>query len=105
MNKFTYLGSTLSYNVHIVDETIVRVAKASAAFGSLHSSVWEQKGISLTNLKVYRAVVLSALLYASETSTVYRQHAKYLNCFHLCCLCKLLKVKWQDKVPDTEILE
>ncbi|GFS16905.1 hypothetical protein ElyMa_006808600 [Elysia marginata] len=33
------------------------------------------------------------------------RHAKKFNRFHLCCLCKLLKVSWQDKVPDTEILE
>ncbi|GFS16531.1 hypothetical protein ElyMa_006799100 [Elysia marginata] len=33
------------------------------------------------------------------------QHAKKFNRFHLCCLRKLLKVSWQDKVPVTEILE
>ncbi|GFS07552.1 hypothetical protein ElyMa_002992300 [Elysia marginata] len=32
-------------------------------------------------------------------------YAKKFNRFHLCCLRKLLKVSWQDKVPDTEILE
>ncbi|GFS01412.1 hypothetical protein ElyMa_006423000 [Elysia marginata] len=32
-------------------------------------------------------------------------HAKKFNRFHLCCLRKLLKVSWQDKVPDTEILQ
>ena len=44
-------------------------------------------------------------IYASETWTVYQRHAKKLNRFHLNCLRKLLRVKWQDKVPDTEILE
>ena len=43
--------------------------------------------------------------YASETLTVYQRHAKKLNRFHLNCLRKLLRVKWQDKVPGTEILE
>ena len=58
-----------------------------------------------TKEKVYRAVVLSTFLYARETWTVYQRHAKKLDRFHLCCLRKLLKVKWQDKVPDTAILE
>ena len=106
VDKFTYLGSTLSRSVHIDDETDARIAKASVAFGRLSSSVWERKGVSLaTKLSVYRAIVLTILLYASETWTVYQRHSKKLNRFHLNCFRKLLKVKWQDKVPDTEILE
>ena len=27
------------------------------------------------------------------------------NNFHLSCLRKLLKIKWQDKIPDTEVLK
>ena len=105
VDRFTYLGSTLSPCVHIDDEIHARIAKASSAFGRLRSSVWERKGVSLsTKLSVYRAIVLTTLLYASETWTVYQRHAKKLNRFHLNCLRKLLRVKWQDKVPDTEIL-
>ena len=95
VDKFTYLGSTLSRSVHIDDETDARIAKASVAFGRLRSSVWERKGVSLsTKLSVYRAIVLNTLLYACETWTVYQRHAKKLNRFHLNCLRKLLKVKW-----------
>ena len=68
VDKFTYLGSTLSRCVHIDDEIIARIAKASSAFGRLRSTVWERKGVSLsTKLSVYRAIVLTTLLYASET--------------------------------------
>ena len=88
-DKFTYLGSTLSRAVHIGDEVTARTAKASVAFG---------------RLKVYKAVVLPTLLYACETWTVYQRHAKKLNHFHLSCLGKLLKIWWQDKIPDTEVL-
>ena len=35
VDKFTYLGSTLSRVVHIDDEVNARIAKASAAFGRL----------------------------------------------------------------------
>ena len=58
-----------------------------------------------TKLKVYRSVVLPTLLYACETWTVYQQHAKRLNHFHTSCLRKLLKIKWQDRIPDTEVLK
>ena len=44
-----------------------RITKASAAFGRLHGSVWDRGGIRLdTKLKVYRAVLLSTLLYDAK---------------------------------------
>ena len=72
----------------------------------LRGSIWDRSGIRLdTKLKLYRLVVLPTLLYACETWTVYQQHAKRLNHFHTSCLRKLLKIKWQDRIPDTEVLK
>ena len=106
VDKFTYLGSTLSRVMHIDDEVNARIAKASAAFGRLHGSVWDQSGIGVdTKLKVYKAVVLPTLLYPCEMCTVYQRHAKRLTHFHTSCLRKLLKIKWQDRIPDTEVLK
>ena len=63
VDKFTYLGSTLSRVVHIDDKVNARIAKASAAFGRLRGSVWDWSEIRLdTNLKVYRAVVLPTIV-------------------------------------------
>ena len=106
VDKFTYLRSTLSRVVHIDDEVNARIAKASAAFVRRGGSLWDRSGIRLdTKLKVYRSVVLPTLLYACETWTVYQRHAKRLNHFHTSCLRKLLKIKWQDRIPDTEVLK
>ena len=105
VDKFTYLGSTLSRVVHIDEEVTTRIAKASSAFGRLKDNVWDRRGISIsTKLKVYRAVVLTTLLYGSESWTVYARHARQLNHFHTTCLRRLLRIKWQDKIPDTEVL-
>ena len=106
VDKFTYLGSTLARVVHINDEVNTRIAKASAVFGRLRGSFWDRSGIRLdTKQKVYKAVVLPTLLYVCETWTDYQRHAKGLNHFHTSCLRKLLKVKWQDRIPDTEVLK
>ena len=92
--------------MHIDDEVNARIAKASAAFGRLRGSIWDRSGIRLdTKLKAYRSVVLPTLLYACETWTVYQWHAKRLNHFHTSCLRKLLKIKWQDRIPDKEVLK
>ena len=105
VDKFTYLGSTLSRAVNIDDEVALRISKASSAFGRLRSKVWDRRGIKLmTKIKVYSAVVLTALLYACESWTVYQRHARQLNHFHTTCLRRILKIKWQDKIPDTEVL-
>ena len=48
---------------------------------------------------------MTTLLYGSETWTVYSKHARKLNHFHKICLRRILGIKWQDRVPDTELLE
>ena len=105
VERFTYLGSTLSNTVSIANEVDGRIAKASAAFGRLREKVWDRSGIHLeTKLKVYAAVVLPSLLYGCETWTAYGRHSKDLNHFHISCLRRILKIKWQDKIVDTEVL-
>ena len=65
----------------------------------------DRQGISQeTKLKVYVTVVLTILLYACESWTVYSRHARKLNHFHTKCLRIILSIKWQDMVPDTEVL-
>ncbi len=97
VDQFTYLSSTLSHAVTIDIEVNCRIAKASSAFGGLRTNVWDCHGISLaTKLKVYRAVVLTTLMYASETWTVYSRHTRQLNHFHTTCLRRILRIRWQD---------
>ena len=105
VDRFTYLGSTLSRNVVIDDEINIRLAKASAAFGRLSKTVWDKRGITTpTKIKVYKAIVITTLLYGCETWTVYARHTKKLNHFHTTRLRKLLGISWQERVPDTEVL-
>lgn len=105
VDKFVYLGSTLSRSVCIDDEVTHRLSKASSAFGLLKAKLWDTRGIKLkTKIKVYKATVLSVLLYACETWTTYRRHIRQLNHFHLRCLRSIMNVEWEEHIPDTEIL-
>nr|VZI35423.1 unnamed protein product [Spirometra erinaceieuropaei] len=106
VENFPYLGSTLSHNTKIDDEVANRISKASQAFGRLRSTVWNRHGLRLsTKLKMYKAVILPTLLYGAETWTVYTRQARRLNHFHLSCLRRILRLNWQDRIPDTEVLE
>ena len=64
----------------------------------------EEESPSPPKMKVYQAIVITMLLYAGKLWTIYSRHARQLNKFHMSCLCKLLRIKWQDKVPNTEVL-
>ena len=77
VEQFTYLSSTISVDGKIDAEIVNRIAKATASFGALTSKLWHVRGIRCsTKVAVYRAVVLSSLLYAAETWTCYRYHIK-----------------------------
>jgi len=58
-----------------------------------------------TKIDVHRAVVLSILLNSCETWTIYRRHIHSLDKFHLRCLRQTTGIKWQDKIPNMEVLE
>ncbi|XP_063593893.1 uncharacterized protein LOC134770856 [Penaeus indicus] len=106
VETFAYLGSTLYRNANIDSEISARIAKASSTFGRLRNNVWERRGISLqSKLKVYRAVILTTLLYGCEAWTMYRRHERQVNHFHLSCLRNLLHIRSLDKVPDTEVMK
>nr|VZI09819.1 unnamed protein product [Spirometra erinaceieuropaei] len=82
VENFPYLGSTLSRNIKTDDEVANRISKASQAFGRLRSTVWNRHGLQLsTKLKMYKAVILPT------------------------CLRRILRLNWQDRIPDTEVLE
>nr|VZI49685.1 unnamed protein product [Spirometra erinaceieuropaei] len=90
----------------IDDEVASRISKASQAFGRLRNTVWNRHGLQLsTKLKMYKAVILPTLLYGAETWTVYTRQARRLNHFHLTCLRRILRLNWQYRIPDTEVLE
>ena len=70
--EFTYhLGSTISSDGCIDDEIQRRMAKASASFGRLRQRLWNNHHVSMrVKGKIYRAIVLSTLLYGAKAWTV-----------------------------------
>ena len=104
VQKFCYLGGVLSQNARI-DDITARIGKASAAFGRLQHRLWDERGVRLsTKIALYKAAVLSTLLYGGETWVTYRAHIRKLELFHMRCLRKICGIKWQDRVPNTDIL-
>ena len=106
VDSFTYLGSTLSSTTSLDKEISSRISKANASFGRLHKRVWKERGLRVdTKCAVYRAVVLTALLYGCESWTLYSRHVKLLEQFHQRCLRQILNIKWFNRVSNVNVLE
>ena len=106
VDSFKFLGSMISNDGSLDKEIVSRISKASQALGRLRNRLLNHHNVTLnTKLKVYRAVVLSSLLYGCETWTVYRRHLKHLERFHQRALRSILEIRWQDMVTNTEVFE
>ena len=104
--EFTYFGSTISSNGCIDDEIQRRMAKAIASFGRLRQRFWYNHHVSMrVKGNIYRAIVLSTLLYRAEAWTVYRRQVKKLHAFMMRHLRSIMRKTWMDKVTNKEILE
>ena len=67
--------------------------------------VWENRLLTEdTKMRVYQACVLSTLLYGSEAWTTYQRQEHRLNTFHMGCLGRILDIRWQDRIPNSDIL-
>ncbi|KAI8505331.1 hypothetical protein Bbelb_174400 [Branchiostoma belcheri] len=105
-DHFTYLGSTVTQNLSLDKELDRRIARAAGVMTKLAKRVWDNNLLTLnTKLQVYRACVLSTLLYGSETWTTYARQENRLESFHLRCLRRILGISWRDRVPNTTVLE
>ena len=106
VESFKYLGSTISHDGSLDKEIAARISKASQALGRLWNRVLNQHNIRLlTKLKVYNAVILPSLLYGCESWSLYRRHIKQLEKFHMCALRSILRIRWQDRITNTEVLD
>lgn len=106
VDRFTYLGCTVTKDSKLDAEIQSRMAKASSSFGRLTERLWKNRNVPIrVKCKVYRAVVVSTLLYGSETWTVYRKQVKKLSVFMMRNLRSIMNVKWYQRISNAEILK
>ena len=67
VKEFTYLGSIIASDGHIVAGLQKRMSKASMSFGSLRERLWNNHNVSIrVKGNSYRAIIMSTLLYGTE---------------------------------------
>ncbi|XP_076033004.1 uncharacterized protein LOC143020466 [Oratosquilla oratoria] len=83
VEHFPYLGSILSTQSTSSKEIENRLQAGHTAYGRLSTRVFKNKGLTThTKVMVYNAVIVSTLLYACETWTLYSRDLKKLEQFH-----------------------
>ena len=108
VEEFTYPGSKLSCDGEISPEVSCRIARASKAFGCLKVPVFLNCTLSTdTKRAVYKAVVVSILLYGAETWTLKAPDVRRLNSFHNRCVRTILGVtrfqQWQSRITSRQL--
>jgi len=108
VDNFTYLGSNITNDGEIVSEVGARLGKAARAFGCLRSAIFDNKSLSVEIKRgVYQAVVMSTLLYGSETWVVKSPGLKRLEGFHNRCVRITLGVsrakQWKERITSREL--
>ena len=105
MKNFVYLGSSIASKASLDTEINCHIGKTSGIFARLTVRVWDNPKLSIrTKSNVYCACVCSALLYGSETWTLSSLQEKKINTFHLGCLRRIHKIRWQQKITNEEVL-
>ncbi|XP_045101450.1 uncharacterized protein LOC123498409 [Portunus trituberculatus] len=106
VDQFSYLGSILSSVPTCKKDVENRIRAAHSAFGRLNCRVFNNHALTMaTKIMVFRAVVLSTLLYACETWTLYRNDIKNLERFQQTKLRQILKIPWECHTTNIEVLE
>ena len=82
------------------------IRDSSNSFGRLSKRVWQRHSLCLsTKLQVYRAVVVTTLLYGVETLVLYRKQIRLRERFYQRCLRSILGIKWQDYVSNEQVIK
>ena len=106
VSRFTYLGSTVTTDAKLDVELQTRMAKASTSFGRLNDRLWRNKDVSTkVKCQVYRAVVLSTLLYGTETWAIYKAQVHKLTAFMMKHLRYIMNIRWWHYRRNVDILK
>ena len=95
VHRFHYLGSTTTDTLSLDVELRKCIGKTLTTLSKCIKKVWENKHLTIpTKIKVYKACVISTLLYGSKSWTTHSTQEQKIQVFHLRCFCRILGITW-----------
>ena len=105
VDRFVYLGATVSKEGGGAQDIQNRIAKARRTFMRLRK-VWATRNIiRQTIVRLYKTLVKPVLMYGSETWTMNKSDDQKGDVFLSRCLRRILKISWQERVTNEEVLQ
>ena len=104
VTSFIYLGAAVTPEGGGMGDMKNRLSKARNTFTRL-KKIWSSNNIRRkTKLQLYKTLVLPVLLYGSETWKINKGDNKMIDTFQNKCLRKIMKIKWEDRVRNEDLL-
>ena len=100
VERVCYLGNILTRDCKDDENVTARIDAAGAAFGSMRKSLFSNAGICFQAKKVvYEGLILSILLYGSESWCLTEILFKKLRTFHARCVRAMCRVnRWHTRI-------
>ena len=103
ITAFKYLGAVLTKDGRSTTEIKTRLAIATSNMAKL-SKIWSSNNISFSSkIKLYRALVLSTLLYGCESWTLTAETTKRIQTFENKCYRRMLGISWKDRKTNDSV--
>ena len=104
IEAFKYLGSYVSLKHGDLQEVNCKLAEGRQRFANFQN-LWKNKQLTVhLKCNLYEALVLSAVLYSSETWNLSKLMERKLESFHCGCLRRILRVSYLEKATNEEIM-
>lgn len=103
VDRFKYLGAILSKDGTCTAEIRNRIASATAALARL-DRMWKSNISFPSKFKLYKALVVSILLYGCETWTILREDERRIQAFETKCLRRLLGISFREHRTNEYVL-
>jgi hypothetical protein len=105
VNKFCYLGCTVSLDGGANENVINIINKAKGAFAQLRS-IWTSHQIhKRTKIRIFKSNVMSVLQYGCETWKITQDIINKLQTFVNRYLRKILRIWWTKTITNKELWE
>ena len=104
-DQFIYLGGVISSDSSSENDIKRRIGLATGAATSLSSTCASKEISEGTKIRVYRSLILSILLYNSETWTLKESDKRRLRVFEMSVLRRILEISMWDRWRNNDIRE
>ena len=106
VDSFTYLGSLITNDGSSSHDITSRIARAASDIYHLSNPLFRKHRIRIqTKINMYRALVVSVLLYGSEAWATTVADRRRLDVFDMHCQRHLLRLFWQQHISNHSIRE